>query len=150
MADRDQRNEDPVGDAPINPTSGLRENRSGIVDGATGAKSQARRVAQAAGGTGTGGHAGTGAEDMQATPGRAVSAGSTGGDGFVGGSAMGDEGVGNPVGGIVGGLGSVGGAGGGQSAGGGMSGGVDDVASSHGLGLESGGNAQGPKKGIAG
>ena len=109
MADREERN-DPVGDAPINPTSGLRENRSGIVDGATGGTSQARRVAQAAGGTGTGGHAGTGAEDMQATPGR-VSAGSTGGGGFVGGAAMGDEGLGDATGGIVGGLGSAGGAG---------------------------------------
>lgn len=99
MADRDQ---DPVGDAPINPTSGLRENRSGIVDGATG------------------------------------------------GTAMGDEGIGDETGGIAGGHGSVGGAGGGQGAGGGMSGGVDDVASRHGLGLGSSGNAQGPKKGIAG
>ena len=148
MADREQR-DDAMGDAPINPTSGLRENRSGIVDGATGGTSQARRVAQAASGTGTGGHGGTGAEDMQATPGR-VSAGSTGGDGYVGGAAMGDEGIGDATGGIVGGLGATGTSGGAPAAGGSATGGIDDTASGHGLGLNTGGNAQGPKKGIAG
>ena len=62
-----------------------------------GHKSAARRVAQEAGGTGVGGHAGTGAEDTQATPGR-VTTGSTGGGGLVGGSAIGDEGVGDTEG----------------------------------------------------
>lgn len=137
-----------MGDAPINPISGMRENRSGIVDGATGAKSQARRVAQAAGGTGTGGHAGTGAEDTLATPGR-VTAGSTGGGGFVGGSAMGDEGIGDTEGGITG-MGGTGTSGGAPAAGGSATGGTDDTASGHGLGLDTGGNAQGPKNGIAG
>jgi len=88
----------------------------------TGGKSMGRRVAQTAGGTGVGGHAGTGAEDTLATPGR-VSAGSTGGAGLVGGSAICDDGVGDTEGGLVGGVGGTGGAGGAPAAGGGTSGG---------------------------
>jgi hypothetical protein len=80
----------------------------------TGDKSMARRVAQTAGGTGTTGHSGTGAEDTTATPGR-VSPGSTGGGGLVGGSAIGDEGLGDTEGGLAGGIGGPGGAGGGTS-----------------------------------
>jgi len=101
--------------------------RAGNVDEPdTGAKSAARRVAQEAGGTGTGGHAGTGAEDTLSSPGR-WGVGSTGGAGYVGGSAMGDDGVGDTGGGIVPGMGeSVGGSG--SSGGSGMpaGGGVGD------------------------
>jgi len=98
-------------EAKRDPVSGLVPNDSGIVPGASGGKSMAQRAAQTAGGTGTGGHVGTGREDTTPSPGR-VTAGSTGGGGLVGGSAIGDEGIGDTEGGTALGFGGGGGAGG--------------------------------------
>src|SRR5690349_3606660 len=100
MAERkdDQKHlSDPGALARTGDNTGIGSARSASIAGDAvpeGGKSAARRAAQQAAGTGTPGHGGTGTEDSSATPGR-VSAGSTGGNGFVGGSAMGDEGLGD-------------------------------------------------------
>ena len=130
MSERDGGTDDrgyigePAGNTGIGNDRGADRVATATPD-STGGKSQARRVAQAAGGTGTSGHSGTGAEDTTATPGR-VSAGSTGGGGFVGGSAMGDDGIGDTEGGLARGIGGTGGSSGRNAAGGGSSATSDD------------------------